>query len=233
MAAASLPVTSSVGIGLRVAERLRLAERLVVGLPLGRHRAEDVVRRPVDDPVHALDARAGQRLLEHADDRHHARHRALEAQLHAVLARRRPQLLAVDREQLLVGRHHVLAGLHRPQHVLARRLEPAHQLDDQVRALEDLLERAARARQHARQLRARAGDRLDRVGALGQQRLERRTDRPVAEQADPKCRGQPGPPASRAAPPPAPRRPRRGSRAAAARRCSCWPARARTPRWRG
>ena len=197
-------------VGLGVAERLRLAQRLVVGDPRGRHLGEDVVRRPVDDPVHALDLRRRQRLLQHADDRHDARHRALEAQLHAVLARRRPQLLAVVGEQLLVGRHDVLAGPHRPQHVLARRLEPAHQLDDQVRALEDLLERPARARQHAGELRPRADDRLDRLGALGQQRLERRADRAVAEQADLKRPGQPGPPVSRAAPPPAPRRPRRG-----------------------
>ena len=154
---------------------------------------------------------AGQRLLEHADDRHDARHRALEAQLHAVLARRRPQLLAVVGEQLLVGRDDVLARPHRPQHVLARRLEPAHQLDDQVRALEDLLERR-RASASARPTSSGRAPviALDRVGALGQQRLERRADRAVAEQADPKRPGQPGPPVSRAAPPPAPRRPRRG-----------------------
>ena len=129
-------------VGLGVAERLRLGERRVVGDAARRHLGEDVVRRAVDDPVHALDARARQRLLQHPDDRHDARHGALEAQLHPVLARRRPQLLAVLGEQLLVGRHDVLARPHRPQHVVARRLEAAHQLDDQVRALEDLVERS-------------------------------------------------------------------------------------------
>ena len=65
-------------------------------------------------------------------DRHDAGDRGLEAQLHAVLARARPQLLAVLGEQLLVGGDDVLAGAHRAQHVVARRLEPADQLDDQV-----------------------------------------------------------------------------------------------------
>jgi hypothetical protein len=46
-------------------------------------------------------------------------------------------------EQLLVGGDDVLAGAHRAQHVVARGLDPADQLDDQIRALEDLLEVAA------------------------------------------------------------------------------------------
>ena len=94
--------------------------------------------------------RAGQRLLDDADDRDDAGHGALEAQLHAVLARGRPQLLAVRGQQLLVGGDDVPAGAHRAQHVLARGLEAADQLDDQLRALEDLLEVAARARERRR-----------------------------------------------------------------------------------
>ena len=174
-------------VGLRVAELLRLPQRLLVGDPGARHLGQDVVRRAVDDPVDALHVRGGQRLLQHADHRHHAGHRALEAQLHLVLARDRPQLLAVLGEQLLVGRHDVLAGAHRAQHVLARRLDAADQLDDQVGALEDLVEVAARARQHAGQLGPQAGGRGDRVGALGQQRLERPADGAVAQQADRKA----------------------------------------------
>ena len=85
--------------------------------------------------------RRGQRLLQHADDRHDARHRGLEAQLDAVLARRRPQLLAVLGEQLLVGGDDVLAGRHGAQDVVARRIEAAHDLDDEVRRGEDVVER--------------------------------------------------------------------------------------------
>ena len=103
----------------------------------------------------------------------------------------RPQLLAVLAEQLLVGGHDVLAGAHRPQHVVARGLDPADQLDDEVAAGEDLVEVAARARQDAADLRAQAGDRGDVVGALAEQRLERAADRAVAEQADAEALGAP------------------------------------------
>src|SRR3712207_1629297 len=71
-------------------------------------------------------------LGDHAEHGHPPRRGALEAQLHAVLARRRPQLLPVLGEQLLVGGDDVLAGPHRAQHVVARGLEPADELHDQV-----------------------------------------------------------------------------------------------------
>ena len=136
-------------VGLRVAQLLGLHQRLLVGDAGARHLGEDVVRRAVDDPVDALDVRGRQRLLQHADHRHDAGHRALEAQLDLVLARARPQLLPVLGEQLLVGRDDVLARAHRPQHVVARRLDAADQLHDQVRALEDL-PRSRRASASAR-----------------------------------------------------------------------------------
>jgi hypothetical protein len=126
----------------------------------------------------------GERLLEDADDRHDARDRGLEAQLHPVLARGRPQLLAVLAEQLLVRGHDVAAGPHRAQDVVARRLEAADELDDEVTAREDRVEVAAAARQDAADLRPQARDRRHVVGALGEQRLEGGADGPVTEQAD-------------------------------------------------
>ena len=51
-----------------------------------------------------------------------------------------PQLLAVRREQHLVGRDDVLAGPHRAQDVVARRVEPADQLDDQIGAVQQFFE---------------------------------------------------------------------------------------------
>ncbi len=45
--------------------------------------------------MHPLDPGAGQRLLQHPDHRHDACDRTLKAQLHARLARRREQLVAV------------------------------------------------------------------------------------------------------------------------------------------
>ena len=77
-------------VGLGVAEPLGLGERVLVGRAGLGHLAEDEVRRPVDDPVDAVDVRGGERLLQHADDRHDAGDGGLEAQLHAVLARARP-----------------------------------------------------------------------------------------------------------------------------------------------
>ena len=100
------------GVGLGIADALGLGQRLRVGRAAG-HLGEDEVRRAVDDPVDALDRRRRQRFLEHAHDRHGARHGRLEAQPHVVLARRLEQLLAVLGEQLLVRADHVPAGAHR------------------------------------------------------------------------------------------------------------------------
>ena len=133
----------------------------------------------------AVDPGAGERLLQHPDHRDDARDGALEAQLHAGLAGGREQLVAVLGEQLLVGGDDVPAGAHRLEHVAARRLDPADQLDDQIGVLEDLVEVAARARQHTRDLGPQPGDPLDPVGVLDDQLGERAADRAPAEHADP------------------------------------------------
>jgi hypothetical protein len=136
--------------------------------------------------VQAVDVSGGERLLQHADDRHDAGDRGLEAQLDAVLAGAREQLLAVLAEQLLVGGDDVAAGGHRAQHVVAGRLEAADHLDDQVRALEDVGEVALAAGQDPAQLGAQPGDRRDLRGAVPQERREGAAHGPVAEQADAK-----------------------------------------------
>ena len=131
--------------------------------------------------------RGGERLLQHADDRHDAGHRALEAQLDArARARIAHSSSPCWESSCLLARDDVLARAHRPQHVLARGLDAADQLDDQVRAVQDLLEVAPRAGEHAAELGRRPVIARDRVGALGEQRLERGADGAVAEQADPK-----------------------------------------------
>ena len=84
----------------------------------------------------------------------------------------------------MLARDDVLAGAHRAQQVLARRFDAAHHLDEQVGVGEDLLEVAARARQHAADHRPAAVEALDLVGALVEQRGERRADGAVAEQPD-------------------------------------------------
>ena len=177
-------------VGLRVAELLRALQHVRVGGARPRHLAEDEVGGSVHDAVHLLDVRAGERLPHHADHRDDARDGGLVAQLRRAGARRGEQLVAVLREQLLVGGHQGLARLQRAQRVLPRGLDAADQLDDRVGGLEDLVERSARARQHPRDLGPAAGGRGDRVGALGEQRVERRPHRAVTEQADAERRGR-------------------------------------------
>ena len=92
--------------------------------------------------------------------------RGLEAELDAVRPRGREELLAVLRDQLLVGGDDVLAGLERAQDVVARRIGAADQLDDDVRAVEDLVEVALRDRRRTPAIRGGAAGNLgDRVGA--------------------------------------------------------------------
>ncbi len=127
---------------------------------------------------------AGERLAQHPDDWDDACHGSLEAQLHPARTRRIEQLLAVLGEQLLVGRDDMLAGLQRSEHVFARRLDPADQLDDQVRGLEDLGEIAFAGGERLAQHRQTTGEPLDVLGTLSQQRGEGRADGAEAEQAD-------------------------------------------------
>ena len=187
-------------IGLGVAQLLRLPERLLIAAAGPRHLAEDEVGGPVDDPVDPLDVRARERLAQHADDGHDAGDRRLEAEVHSMLARERPQLLAVAREQLLVGGDDVAPALERAPHVLARVVDAADQLDDEVGALEDLVEIAGAPREHADQLGRPPGQPLDLPGALPEQPLECRADRAVPEQPDPE-RVHPDLPAGGACPP--------------------------------
>ena len=66
---------------------------------------EDEVRRPVDDPEHAVDVRDDERLAQHLDHGDRGAHRRLEAQLHPARGRRLEQLGAATGDELLVRRH--------------------------------------------------------------------------------------------------------------------------------
>ena len=134
--------------------------------------------------MHLLDVGAGERLAHHPDHRHDARNRGLVAKLAAARSRRGEELVAVLAEELLVGGHERLAGLERRERVLARRLDPADQLDDRVRAGQDLVEAPLRASEDPTDLRPAPGRGRDRLGPLVEQRREGRPDRPVTEQAD-------------------------------------------------
>ena len=124
--AASMPSMSKRGVGLGVAELLRLGQHLgELAAALAHHR-EDVVAGAVEDAGDAGDAVAGQALAQRLDDRDAAGHRRLEGQRHAGALGRRGQLGAVHRQQRLVGGHHRLAGRQRrldqrPRRPLRRR----------------------------------------------------------------------------------------------------------------
>ncbi len=90
---------------------------------------------------------------------------------------------------MLVGRDDVLACLQRREHVFARRLDPADQLDDQVGGLEDLGEIAFAGGERLAQHRQTTGEPLDVRGTLSEQRGEGRADGPEAEQTDIERRG--------------------------------------------
>ena len=222
-------------VGLGVPEPLGLGQRLLVGHARPGHLGEDEVRRAVDDPVDAVDRGPRQRLLQHPDHRHDAGHRALEAQLHSLAAGGLPQLLAVLGQELLVGRDHVAAAAHRAQQVVPGRVDPADQLDDQVRVLQQLVERAPAARHHARQLGTQAGDPRDPVRMRGQRLGKRAAHGAVAQQPDPerplsRRHARPGPRRSRGGPRRARSPRRRRSPGLWGRRCSYWPSRTRRRR---
>ena len=141
------------GVGLGVPELLRACERGRVGRPAAGHLGEDEVRGAVDDAVDALHVRGRERLLQHADDRHDAGHGALEAQLDLVLAGGRPQLLAVAGQQQLVGARRRACRRASPCRTYSRAGSmPPISSTIRSRVGEDLVEVAARAREHAADL---------------------------------------------------------------------------------
>ena len=124
-------------------------------------------------------------LLNDPDDRHRAGDRRLEAQLHPGIAGGLEQLVPVLGDELLVRGHDRLPGPQRREDVLARRLDPADQLDDQVGFREDPVEVPLAATQHAGDLGTAAGRRDHGLGPLGQQVVKGAADGSPPEQADP------------------------------------------------
>ena len=98
------------GIGLGIAEALRVGERLGEFPPALAHLRQDVVAGAVQDAGDALEAVGRQPLAQRLDDRDAAGDRRLEGQRHALHLRRTGEGGAMDGEQRLVRRHHRLAG---------------------------------------------------------------------------------------------------------------------------
>ena len=68
------------------------------------HLGEDEVRRPVDDPEHAVDVRDDERLAQHLDHRDRRADRRLEAELDAAVGRGREELGAAVRRPAACSR---------------------------------------------------------------------------------------------------------------------------------
>ena len=161
-------------VGLGVAERLRLLERVgEAGAALG-HPGEDVVGGAVDDAEHPADPVAGQRLAQRPQDRDRPGDRGLVVEVDAVLVGRVEQRRAVLGEQRLVGGDDRGAGLQRGQDQRAGRLDAADDLDDDVDVVPGRQGRGVGGEQRGvdRQVAAVAGDPA--YGDAGQ--LERAAD---------------------------------------------------------
>src|ERR1700722_2102286 len=120
-------------IGFRIAEPLCVAQAIVERKPILLHAGEDVIAGAVEDAVDAGEGIAAESLAQSLDDRNAGADRSLEIERDLTALGERRELLAVSRQQRLVGGHHRLAGskraFHRPLGGIAR---STHQLDKHV-----------------------------------------------------------------------------------------------------
>ena len=126
------PVDVSRGVGLGVAERLRLREYVGKIDVAAVHGVHDVVRRAVEDAPDAGDVVGARGLFEVCQPRDAAADRRRAPQRRAVLPGERVELVIVAAHEVFVRGHHVLSGAQRSRHVLIRRVQTAHDLHDGV-----------------------------------------------------------------------------------------------------
>ena len=95
---------------------------------------------PLTIPSDAVDVRHDERLPEHLDHRDRRADRRLEPELATGVGRRREELRAASRDELLVRRDDRAARLEQREDVAAGGVEPAHHLGDEPdrRVVEDL-----------------------------------------------------------------------------------------------
>ncbi len=121
------------GVGLGVAQSLRLGQHvreLAAGLT---HRGQDEVAGAVEDTVDAQDPVGRQTLAQGFDDRDAARDRSLEAELGRSAFGERGEFGAVMGEHRLIGRDHGLAEPEcRARQLQRRPVAAADQLADEI-----------------------------------------------------------------------------------------------------
>ena len=119
-------------VRLGVTQCLRLGQNIGKGAPLVTHLGEDEVAGAIDDPGDPLDVVGRQPLAQRLDDRDPPRNRGLECYRHALVLRSGEDLIAMQGDQRLVGRDHVLAVRDRLHDQFAGRRIAADQLDDDI-----------------------------------------------------------------------------------------------------
>ena len=124
------------GVGFGVAEALGLGQGVGELRAGGVHLVQDEVGGAVDDAQHAGDPVAGEAVADGAQDGDGAGHGGLVGQLDAGLVRLLVEGRAVLGQQRLVAGDHAGAVPHRGQDQGPGRLDPAHQLDDEVGVLD-------------------------------------------------------------------------------------------------
>ena len=120
------------GIGLCIAEFLRVLEDHVKGKPLVLHPREDVVARAIENSVDRLDLVASEPFAQDADDRNAAANRRAEIDVDVVLGRRLENLVTVFRKQFLVRGYDALAAIERFEDECLGDARAADCLDDDV-----------------------------------------------------------------------------------------------------
>ena len=127
-----VPIDVERRLRLGVPLRLRLFHGSVEREAVLAHPGEDVVARAVDDPDERRHPVARERFAQHADDGDPAADRALEGEIDAARDRAIDQLGPVEREEHLVRGHDRPPRVERSLDVPARRIDPPHDLDEQV-----------------------------------------------------------------------------------------------------
>ena len=119
-------------VGLRVTQLGGLCQHLVVAGTPGVHCVENEVSGAVDNAHHLVDLVAGKGAAQRANHRDGSGNGGLEEQVHSGLVGSDSQLISVSGDERLIGGDDGLACAQRRQHDLARVLDAADDLDDQV-----------------------------------------------------------------------------------------------------
>ena len=127
-----IPLDISGRIRLRIAQRGRLSQRLLIVHPLIGHLGQDEVCRPVDDSHDLADLVGGQAVLQRGYDRDAAGYGSLKPQLRMIFLGDLHQLSAPLRNQILVRGDNAFSRLESVPDIGAGRFNAADQLDDDV-----------------------------------------------------------------------------------------------------